>query len=304
MTQPYVKPTEALEVPAVDPRRLEAHVRMLSETLVPRDHRHVENLDRAARYIAQALRESGAGVEEQPFEVEGRVYRNVIARFGPVSGALVVVGAHYDAYEELPGADDNASGVAGLLELARLLGAHPPEGEVELVAYTLEEPPYFRSENMGSARHASSLKSRNVDVRAMLALEMIGYFSEEAGSQHLPIKLVEPVYPDRGNFVAVVGRLADGQLTRTVEAAMQGATPLAVCSLNAPRDVRGVDLSDHHAYWDAGFPALMVTDTAFFRNEAYHTAGDTADRLDYARMAQVVRGVWAAVRSLTAPGSP
>ncbi|MBI5548696.1 MAG: M28 family peptidase [Deltaproteobacteria bacterium] len=299
LTQPMVLRRPLHEVPAVDPQRLEAHVRMLSESFVPRDYLHVENLDRAARYIAQALQESGGRVEEQLFEVEGRTYRNVVARFGPTEGAPVVVGAHYDTFDELPGADDNASGVAGLLELARILGANPPQGPMELVAYTLEEPPYFRSQNMGSARHASALKAKSVAVRAMLALEMIGYFSEEAGSQQFPVKLIQPLYPDRGNFVAVVGRFADMPLTRTVKAAMQGATPLDVRSLNAPRKVRGIDLSDHHAYWDAGFPAVMITDTAFFRNQAYHTDQDTAERLDYRRMAQVVQGVWAATRVLT-----
>ena len=290
---PFLKPGQGTL--AVEPARLEAHVRFLAETCAPRHWQGRAGLEKAGCYIAETLRSSGGRVSEQVFDVRGHPYRNVIASFGPEGGARILVGAHYDACGPLPGADDNASGVAGVLELARLLGAHPPPLRVDLVAYTLEEPPFFRTGNMGSARHAQALAMEGAKVKAMIALEMIGRFSDAPGSQAYPSLLISPLYPDRGNFIAVVGRLGDIGLVRSVKRSMTRATALPVVSINAPRWIPGIDFSDHHPYWDAGFPAVMVTDTAFYRNTDYHTGEDTPDRLDYVRMSQVVQGVYATV---------
>jgi hypothetical protein len=288
----------AQTVAAVDPRRLEAHVRMLSETLAPRDAGHPENLDRVAGYIGKAFAEAGGRVAEQPYRVGRTTYRNVIARFGPTAGRRIVVGAHYDTAGPYPGADDNGSGIAGLIELARRLGAEPLPVPVELVAYSLEEPPYFGSEYMGSAVHAKLLKIDGVELRAMLSLEMIGYFTDRPHSQDFPAPGLSLLYPSTGNFIAVVGKLGQGALVHRIKAAMAAATPLPVHSIAAPRFLAGVGLSDHASYWDQGYPAVMITDTAFFRNPHYHTRSDTPDTLDYGRMARVVEGVFAAVRAL------
>ncbi|MGE0238750.1 MAG: M28 family peptidase, partial [Parvibaculaceae bacterium] len=194
-TQPLVRLVTAA-VPAVSPDRLEAHVRMLSETLHPRSVEDLTRLEAAADYVHAAFVASGAVVIDQWFEDGGEKYRNVIARFGPVDGPLLVIGAHYDSFETTPGADDNASGVAGLIELAGLLGRHPPRRPVELVAYTLEEPPLFRALSMGSAHHAASLRAAGREVSLMLALEMIGWFSDAPGSQTYPVPgmgLLDPV---------------------------------------------------------------------------------------------------------------
>jgi Zn-dependent M28 family amino/carboxypeptidase len=284
---------------AADAARLAAHVRELSETFAPRDAAHTENLDRAAAYLRAEFERAGGRVSEQPFRVGSRTYRNVVASFGAEDGERVVVGAHYDTAGAQPGADDNASGVAGLLELARLLGEMPPTGaRVDLVAYTLEEPPYFRSANMGSRVHADSLRSEGVRVRAMISLEMIGYFSDAEESQTYPVGLLKAFYPSRGNFIAVIGRFGRGSLVRRVKRAMTQATELPVYSINAPRAIPGVDFSDHLNYWNAGYEAAMITDTAFYRNPHYHAATDTPDTLDYKRMAMVVEGVRAAVLEL------
>lgn len=298
LTQPLLTRAQPNSVRTVDPARLEAHVRKLSIELSPRDVGHLENLDAAAAYIAEQLRQTGAAVSEQPYRVEGNSYRNVIAHFGPDTSERIVVGAHYDAAGPLPGADDNASGVAGLLELARLFASQPPQMRVELVAFSTEEPPYFRSTGMGSSVHAQSLRMNNAKVRAMLSLEMIGYFSDAHGSQHFPVGLLGALYPSTGNFIAVVGRLSDGFLVRQVKSAMTGAAPLAVHSISAPSFVPGVDFSDQLNYWHAGYGAVMITDTAFYRNRNYHTAQDTAEKLDYKRMAMVVEGVYAAVMEI------
>ncbi|HLL81445.1 MAG TPA: M28 family peptidase [Longimicrobium sp.] len=294
-------PSRAGSAPVdVEPKRLEAHVRALAETFRPRDHSSVENLDRAAAYIAAELTKAGARVREEPFTVSGRGYRNVVGSYGPEAGPRIVVGAHYDAAGPYPGADDNASGVAGMLELARLLGSRAPAMRVDLVAFSLEEPPYFGSEQMGSAVHAAALKKDGVQVRAMMSLEMIGCFTDVKGSQRLPLPGMERIYPTTGNFIAVVGQPGEEELTRTIKGAMLAATDLGVESINAPRSVPGVDLSDHASFWYHGFPAVMLTDTAFFRNPRYHTEDDTPDTLDYARMAKVVQGVFGAVEALAA----
>lgn len=151
---------------------------------------------------------------------------------------------------------------------------------------------------MGSMVHANSLRAEGARVRGMIALEMIGYFSDEPGSQTFPTPLLKPFYPSRGNFITVVGKLGQGPLIRRVRRSMRRGSPLPVRTIQAPRAVPGVDFSDHASYWTAGFDAVMVTDTAFYRNPHYHTAHDTADTLDYARMAMVVDGVREAVVAL------
>jgi Peptidase family M28 len=148
------------------------------------------------------------------------------------------------------------------------------------------------------ALYAESLRKQNVQIRAMVSLEMIGCFSDAPNSQYFPVGLLGALYPSKGNFIGVVGRLSDGLLARKMKSAMRGATPLPVYSINAPRFVAGVDLSDQLNYWDAGYRAVMITDTAFYRNRNYHTAEDTGDKLDYKRMAMVVEGVYAAVMDL------
>lgn len=298
ITQPLLSSASPRVERTVDPARLEAHVRKLSIELSPRDESHIENLDRVAAYIKDEFSQTGATVSEQPYRVQGKSYRNVIAQFGPDSAERIVVGAHYDTAGPLPGADDNASGVAGLIELARLLGQQSPPLRVELVAFTLEEPPYFGTTGMGSSVHAESLRKQNVSVRAMFSIEMIGYFSDAPGSQHFPAAIFGAMYPSTGNFIAVVGRLSDVSLVRRTKAAMRGAAPLPVYSINAPTLVSGVDFSDQLNYWHAGYSAVMITDTAFFRNRNYHTAQDTFEKLDYKRMAMVVEGVYAAVIDL------
>jgi hypothetical protein len=286
VTQPTFRTLPAVPRLAADPGLLRRHVEALARIPL-RDGDHPESLDRAAAYVRSAYGRTRARVRDQVFQVRGRTYRNVIASFGPASGPLLVVGAHYDAFGGFganPGADDDASGVAGLLELARLLDGRRLASRVELVAYANEEPPGFGSPWMGSAVHARSLNGQ--DVRGMICLEMIGYFTEEQPAPNLLFRLL---YPRRGNFIAVAGRWSDRALTRHVKGAILG-TGFPARSFTAPRDA-GIDASDQRSYWDVGIPAVMVTDTADVRNPHYHAPGDTADTLDYGRMAGVVGGV-------------
>ncbi len=303
VAQPLVTAVASAPV-QVDPARLEAHVKKLSVDLYPRSADQFDKLEQAAQYVMAQLKASGARVSVQEVKVQEASYKNIIARFGPAEGALLVIGAHYDSHGDAsgeavtpathtPGADDNASGVAGLIELANLLGRTPQTRPIELVAYTLEEPPHYRSQHMGSVWHAQSLVAARREVRLMLSLEMIGYFSDAPGSQQYLIPPMKHLYADRGDFIALVGKFSGFGHTREVKGLLAGATDLPVYSINAPRALQGVDFSDHRSYWGAGMPAMMVTDTAFMRNPNYHRAGDTYDKLDYKRMAKVVQGVYA-----------
>ena len=283
---------------AVDAARLQAHVVTLSQTFHPRDWEHPANLSKCADYITTHFTKAGAAVESQEFKVQGKSYRNVIGRFGVGKGSKVVVGAHYDACGDTPGADDNASGIAALIELAYLIDKDAPQREVELVAYVLEEPPFFRTSYMGSAVHAQSLASGKTHITGVIVLEMVGCFNDETGSQSYPSQLLRAFYPSRGNFIAVAGRWDQGDWIKAVKVGMKGATSLPVYSIRAPAALPGIDFSDHFNYWPYGIQAAMITDTSFYRNKDYHAIGDTAERLDYGRMGKVVVAVFEALRSM------
>ncbi len=300
VTQPGLARNQASKATA-DADRLRGHVVTLSEPFFPRSFNHPDNLDRSAGYIGGHFAAAGASVSTQEYVVLGRTYRNVIGRFGAEGVAEVIVGAHYDVCGEQPGADDNASGVAGLLELAWLLGASGAPSPVELVAYCTEEPPFFATENMGSVHHAQQVRDSGRAIKQVIVLEMIGYFNDEPGSQTYPAAIFRLFFPSRGDFIGVVGRPADRREIRRVRDLMRGTTDLPVRSAAVPAFVPGVDYSDHRSYWPHGVPAVMITDTAFFRNAEYHKAGDTADRLDYERMGKVVVGVYEAVATLAQP---
>jgi len=284
---------------AVDQVSLRKHVDALAVQFHPRDWQHHENLDACADYIAEHLRHAGAVVEFQPFEIGRLVYRNVCGRFALGDAPRIIVGAHYDACGEQPGADDNASAVAVLLELATLLGGLDSPPPVDFVAYTLEEPPFFGSDQMGSAIHAASLAECAGSIRGVIVLEMVGYFADKWGSQSYPVPLLYLMYPSRGNFIGVVSRWDQGRWVKTVKVAMKGTTDLPVYSIRAPAALPGIDFSDHRNYWPHGIPSLMVTDTAFYRNKAYHSTEDTPDRLDYRRMGQVAVAVFSAIDSIS-----
>lgn len=279
----------------VDRERLKLHVKTLSETFYPRNFANIKNLDKSALYIKEEFEKAKGKVSEQPYKADDQIFKNVIAEFGPDSEERIVIGAHYDAAGALPAADDNASGVAGIIELAHLLGKTELPIKVELVAFTLEEPPYFNTKHMGSAIHSKSLKEKNIKIRFMISVEMIGYFSDLPNSQDFPISLMGLLYPTTGNFITVIGNLGNGSTVRRVKKSMQKASSLPVYSINAPRSIPGIDFSDHLNYWDQGYDALMVSDTAFYRNKNYHTPNDTFEKLDYNRMAKVVEGLYKVV---------
>lgn len=308
VTQPLFGTTRSLAtVPPASTSELKRHVEALVDNLTPRDWEHPRNLERAADYIHQHLTSAGARVDVQTYQMAGNDYHNVVGLFGPPKMERVIIGAHYDAAETFPGADDNASGLAALLELARILGEVPIPGSIELVAYTLEEPMdpgepgLFRSSFGGSTNHVRRLLESGVSVKAAIVLDMIGYFSDEEGSQDFPSAVMRPFYPSRGDFIAILGRTDQGHTVRQIKTAMRAGSRLPIYSVSVPYSMVGLvdlDKSDHLNYWKAGFPAVQITDTAYMRNKQYHKVGDTADRLDFVRMGMVVESLYAAVRTL------
>jgi Zn-dependent M28 family amino/carboxypeptidase len=274
---------------------LEATVRFLSEEIGPRSWDNLERLNQAADYIEKKLRSFGCAVRRQVFTHENNAYVNVIGEVkGRERDGILVVGAHYDTVTGTPGADDNASGVAGMLELARLTVRNPLPQTVHFAAFSLEEPPVFRTSRMGSAMYAQSLKQEGAKVEGMVSLEMIGYYSDMKGSQLYPLPVFRWFYPDRGNFIGFVGNIRSRAFTLRVKRGFKAHCSLPVESLNTISIIPGVDFSDHRSFWKCGFPAFMITDTAFYRNPYYHAPGDTASTLDYDRMAELVTGLYRA----------
>jgi hypothetical protein len=287
-----------------DPERLREWVSYLAGTIGCRPAIRPDLLQAVSERLTGAFQELGFAVTAQPIPSRKTSLANIIAAPAHSEDAdsrqpLLIVGAHYDTISRSPGADDNASGVAGLMELARLLAGHPPAG-LRLVAFCPEEPPAYRTRNMGSYHYAQSLKKANARVQGMICLEMIGYFVDAPGSQSYPLPLMNILYPDRGDFIAMVGNLRSIPWTRKARNAFARATDLPAETLNAPALIVGIDFSDHWSFNKFGYPALMVTDTAFYRNPHYHQPSDTPETLDYARAAKVVTGLAGAIRELAA----
>ena len=268
---------------------LQKHVRVLSEELIPRTCAKPAELQNSANYIREELLKWNTKTYLQTYSYDNKSFSNVLSSFGPDTREVIIVGAHYDAFATLPGADDNASGVAGLLELARALSVTPVETNILLIAYACEESPYFAGPGMGSYIHANSVRDR--DVQLMISLEMIGYYTKSPDSQSFPFSALSLLYPKQGNFIAVVGETLDTQASK-LKSTINANTSLEAYSINAPASIRGIDFSDHRNYWSLNMPAVMVTDTAFYRNMNYHTDTDTYDTLDYEKMKEVVYGVY------------
>jgi hypothetical protein len=278
---------------------LERHVRALAHTIGVRSDETYDNVQRAAAYIENSLRGLGYEVVPHEFSAKNRSYWNLEATLPGTSRPqeVIVLGAHYDTAEGAPGADDNASGVAGVLELARAFALARQSRTVRFVFFPNEEPPSFPTADMGSRHYATDARARNDQIVAMLSIESIGYYDTEKGSQRYPFPL-NLAYPDVGDFIGFVSNLKSRSLVHRAIAAFRAHAALPTQGAAAPSWVPGVWWSDHWSFWREGYPAIMITDTAPYRNPFYHTPEDTADKLDFDRMARVVDGLTHVVRAL------
>jgi hypothetical protein len=301
--QPFCGPLPPLTSDLKDlVHRLNAHVSSIAS--MPHNLEHEPALEAAATYIETSLSQLGYRPSAQVYEADGRQVRNIEITLGPDGEGngvpCYVVGAHYDSAGESPGAHDNGTGVAAVLELARLLRDHVPrEHKLRLVLFVNEEQPYGKTPDMGSWRHAERLKKSGEQVLGMIALETIGYFSDEPYSQEFPPPF-GLVYPNTGNFIAFVALPGARTFLHRALGAFRKHAPFPSIGGIAPGFLEGIDLSDHWAYHQFGFPSLMITDTAPFRNPYYHETDDLPDTVDYESLARITQGLERMLREIVA----
>jgi Zn-dependent M28 family amino/carboxypeptidase len=280
---------------------LRAHVTALAGRIGERNVGHPQALKAAADYIRAEWSAQGYCVNSQAYRVGEVLCENLeVVRTGNRdAGRIWLVGAHYDTVPGSPGADDNASGIAALLEISRLFATCAPAATVRFVAFVNEEQPYHSTQQMGSTVYAQAARGRNDDIRLMVSLEMLGCYDDRAGSQTYP-PLYKYFYPDRGNFIAFVSNLGSRSMLHRLAAAFRAGSDFPLEHLATFARVPGVSWSDQISFWQAGYPAVMVTDTAFHRYPHYHSAFDTPEKLDYARFARVTEGLYHAFARLAA----
>jgi len=283
-------------------RRLAVHVQRLAGEIGERNLWRPRQLEQAAAAIEASWGAMGYAVNRQEYRVNGQAVANLEVLIpGSGSGEIIVVGAHYDSVRGSPGANDNASGVAALLELARLFRQSRPTRELRFVAFANEEPPFFLTSDMGSRVYARQARQRGEAIRAMVSLETIGYFNDTPGSQRYPFPLGF-LYPSQANFIGIVGNLGSRHLVRQAAKAFRQGSSFPMEKVAAPGIMTGIGWSDHWSFWREGYQAIMITDTALFRYDPYHTSTDTPDKLVYDRMAAVVLGIGKVIEDLAETG--
>ena len=267
------------------------HVEYLSVKIGDRNLWKEGSLSKTAHYIESTFEAYGYAVRRQTYSCYGKNVSNLITEKTGADKEVVILGAHYDTVPGTPGADDNASAVAGLLELTRLLRENKNKNTLVFVAFANEEPPCFGSYNMGSMVYAKHLKEQNVPVELMVSLEMIGFFKSEP-IQNYPLPGMSLFYPKTGDYIGVVGNFHSSKYITIFKKGIKKHSSIHTRSLTAPEFFGGINLSDNYSFWQHGYRAIMITDTSFFRNKNYHQETDTIDTLNFDSMAEVVKGLY------------
>lgn len=281
-----------------DSIRIKSDLTYITKTDNFRNCYNPETLDKIAAYIKTQFSNISDSVSEQKIFVNDTSYKNIICSLGTQNNERIIIGAHYDVCGDQEGADDNASGIAGLMELARLMSKENLKYRLDFVAYSLEEPPYFRTKNMGSYRHAKYLHDCNVPVKGMICLEMIGFYSDKPHSQHYPLDFLELFYGDKADFIGIVQKCYNGEFGNNFRDIMQNNQVIPTKSFTMPSFLPGVDYSDHLNYWKFGYSSVMITNTAFFRNRNYHKKSDVLETLDIHRIALVVDELYLSLKEV------
>lgn len=272
--------------------RLYNHVLTLSQTIGERHVDAYQNLIKAANYIREEFADIGHVPQNQTYTAEGKAFDNIwVEKKGTTHPEdILMIGAHYDTVPNTPGADDNASGVACLLELARECFNQETACTVRFVAFVNEEPPFFHTEQMGSYVYAKACKDRQENIIGMISLEMLGFYSDEPNSQDYPTEIAK-FYPNQGNFIGFVGNPESQEFFYKVITLFRQTAQIPSEGLIAPTLIPAVDLSDQWSFWQMGYPAIMLTDTAFYRNRHYHTHRDTIEKLNFVSMTKLTVGL-------------
>jgi hypothetical protein len=288
-------------IPTSSEQALHDHVHALSVVIGNRSMENDGKIQQAEQYIRTVLEKRGIPFSLQGYDHDGERYNNILVTLGGTTHGeeSVIIGAHYDTTAGTPGADDNASAVAVLLELCQTLKGYTPQRTLKMIFFVLEEPPAFMTPAMGSYVYAQRARDCGENIVAMISLEMLGYFSDVKGSQAFPLPGMHWLFPDRGNFIGVVGNVHSRELTLAVAEALKAGSEIPVEHLVALPFIPGVGLSDHGPFWKMGFRAVMVTDTAFYRNPNYHGSKDTIETLRFDKMSQIVGGLVHVVEYLT-----
>lgn len=278
-----------------DRNRVKNDLQTITRKFGYRNYLNIKNLNKVADYIHSEFSKVCDTVFFQEYIADRRTYKNVVASIGVENKKRIIIGAHYDTCGEQEGADDNASGTVGVMELARLLAKEKLDYRIDFVAYTLEEPPFFDTKEMGSYIHAKSVKEEKQNIKGMICLEMIGYFNDSAGSQTYPVKPLKAIYGNKGDFITIVERMNSGRFSQRFGNLMKKQGLIKTKSFRGPKALQGIDFSDHRNYWEFGYDALMITNTAFYRNDNYHMITDKLETLDIERMCRVIDQVYLSV---------
>lgn len=290
------KPTDTLKF--INQDRIKTDLIKITQTPKSRNYQNIKTLNVIADYIKLELKKVCDSVTFQPYQVNGKTYKNVIGSIGIKHKKRIIIGAHYDVAGNQQGADDNASGVSGLLELARLLSKEKLNYRIDFLAYTLEEPPFFRTNQMGSYIHANYLYANNITVKGMVCLEMIGYYSDKKESQNYPISEMNLLNGDTADFITVVQNEQSGEFGNQIQLLMKDQGLIKTVSFKGSSLISGVDFSDHLNYWNLNYPAVMITNTSFYRNKNYHTKNDTIETLDIYKMSAVIEQLYITIKQL------
>lgn len=281
--------------------QLRQDVQSLSEAALNRKKSQYDRLNAKKAFLDNALTQAGYPVTRQDYQVDGKTYTNLIVekRGTEHPNEVIIIGAHYDAAFTSPGANDNATGAAATLELAKRFAEKSPKRTVRFVEFTNEEPPFFWTQNMGSLVYAKQINPQKENVVAMLSLETMGYFSDTKGSQQYPFPL-NLLYPNQGNFISFIGNLNSGDLVRRSIESFRSQTQFPSEGVSLPDGIPGVGWSDQWSFWQQGYKGIMVTDTAPYRYPYYHTIDDTIDKIDFDKLTRVVSGLSSVISDLAA----
>ena len=281
-------------------QQLNRYIKIIADDIGEHNYIFYNQLIQVENFLNERLSQAGYAVKTQEYSVDGKVFRKleIEIRGTEKPDEIVIVGAHYDSVVGSPGANDNGTGAVAILALAEKFATLKPKRTLRFVEFVNEEPPFFWSENMGSWVYAQRCKERQENIVAMLSLETMGFYSQASNSQQYPVNILKLIYPNQGNFISFIGNISSRSLIHQAIGQFRNSAQFPSQGVSLPNFIPGVGWSDHWSFWQAGYPALMVTDTAPFRYPYYHTQQDTPEHIDYYALTLVISGLESVIQDL------